>query len=73
MASPHQFGIVRRPLTARQVTQRRRIAERHGCEFIYVGRNGIPGSDVVGWFTCANQGEPFNTANSRAVLAEVQS
>jgi hypothetical protein len=64
--SDYMFGVTRKRLTQRQIAQCDRICKEQGAkDFVYIGTT--PGTDVRGWFTCENLGEPFNGAIARAV------
>ena len=63
------FGVQRGRLSEKEQKRRKRIARRHGANFVYAD---IPGDGWKSWFTCPNRGEPFDGATRRAVMADVE-
>lgn len=66
--SEHIFGSGREELSAHEVNRRRRIAQKHGADFIYAR---MP-EGVRYWFTCESLGEPHDSRIAREVLEEIK-
>ena len=63
------FGLERGKRTSAEQEARHAAAARHGCTWVYCT---IPGDGVRSWFSAPNLGEPFDSALSRAVMAELK-
>lgn len=73
----HFFGLIRRGSAAKFFALKRSakaldaIAQSHDADF--VGPISLPDNDLIGWFSCPNQGAPFDDATRDAVYADIRS
>ncbi len=68
--SEHMFGVFRpaKELSDRTFSRINKIAKAHSAQ-LTGGR--IPGTGLQYWFTCRNQGDPFDRAVRDAVFADL--
>jgi hypothetical protein len=62
------FGVRTGRLTQAQIKVRMRVAKRHGCRHYYM----LDGNTYRSWFATRSEGEPFDGATARAVLADLR-
>ena len=62
-----QSNCTRRRLFGWEIEKCRSIATVNESVFVWVGKNGIPGNDLTGWFDSPNQGEPFDRDRARRI------
>ena len=71
ISNPYFFGVsapYAKRLSTAEVTRRREIAKRHGCEFV---ATDMPDGYRY-WFAKQNEGAPFDGDTARRVMAEVR-
>jgi len=69
MGAKFRFGYCRGEQTAAERGLRERVAELHGCIYLYAD---IPGLGPQGWFEGPNSGEPFNSSLQSRVIAAAE-
>jgi hypothetical protein len=48
-----------------------KIAKDNDATLVWVGRGGIPGNDLTGWFASVNLGSPFDDNRCKAVADQL--
>jgi len=48
------------------------IAELNEATLVWVGKNGIPGNPLTGWFSSANLGSPFDEHRAGRVSEQLK-
>lgn len=66
--SQYLFGVKNGKLDAKEQRLRRRVAKKHGVEWVYVN---LPGDGYRSWFAGPNLGFPFDRNLSDAVHADL--
>lgn len=49
-----------------------KIAQDNDATLVWVGRGGIPGNDLTGWFESVNMGSPFDQDRSDRVANKLR-
>lgn len=49
-----------------------KIAKDNDATLVWVGRGGIPGNDLTGWFESVNMGLPFDDNRCKAVREQLK-
>lgn len=65
------FLTTRRDHSQETLYKAEKIAKDNNATLVWVGRGGIPGNDLTGWFVSANLGSPFDDNRCKSVADQL--